>query len=65
MKTSANPESFSLRQIRFINGETDLPSHQKITQGTAVTDIALIPRNVSLCQGAWVISKQGWVVLPN
>ena len=52
---------------KFINGETDLPLRHYI-QETAVTDTVLIPRNVSLCQRAWVISKQGWVtrnLLPN
>ena len=36
-------------------------SLQQNARGTAVTDIAIIPYNVSLCRRAWVISEQGGI----
>ena len=42
----------------FLMVKTDIPSCQE----TAVTDIVLILHNVSLCQRAWVISKQSRVI---
>ena len=57
-KDFSQPGTIFAQQIRFLNGETDIPSCQE----TAVTDIVLILNNVSLCQRAWVISKQSRVI---
>ena len=53
-------EDFSpfAQQIHFLNGETDIPSCQE----SVVIDIVLLLHNVSLCQRAWVISKQSRVI---